>query len=65
MYKAVEMAGRLLDSFAHVVFAVEIEDIGDEVKGILVVLNLGVEAGEVEAIGEVFFVDLAEVLVAA
>lgn len=31
----------------------------------LVVLDLGVEAGEVEAVSEVFFVDLAEVFVAS
>ena len=42
MYQAVEVAGGLLDSLAHVVVAVEIEDVGDEVEGVLVVLDLRV-----------------------
>jgi hypothetical protein len=63
--QTVEMAGRLFDGFAHVVFAVEVEDVCDEIKGILIVLNLGVEAGEIEAVCQVLLVDLAEVLVSA
>lgn len=59
------MPRRFLNLLAHLVVAVEVEDIGDEVEGILVVLDLGVEASEVEAVGEVLFVDFAEVLVAA
>ena len=59
------MAGGLLDLFSHLVIAVKIEDIGDEVKGVLVVLDIGVEAGQVEAVGEVVFVDFAEVLIAS
>ena len=31
----------------------------------LVIVDLGVQASEVEAVGEVFFVDFTEVLVAA
>ena len=58
------MPGRLLDGFAHVVFAVEVEDISDEVEGVLVVVDFGVEAGEVEAVCEVFLIDFAEVFVA-
>jgi hypothetical protein len=65
VHEAVEVPRRLLDGLAHVVVAVEVEDVGHEVEGILVVLDLGVEAREVEAVGEVLFVDLAEVLVAA
>ena len=34
-----------------------------EVQGILIVLHLGIEASEVETIGQVVFVDLAKVLV--
>lgn len=59
------MAGRLLDGLSHLVIAVEVEDIGDKVEGILIVLDLGVEARQVEAVGQVVFVDLAEVLVAS
>jgi hypothetical protein len=65
VHQAVEVPSGLLNRLAHVIFAVEIEDVGDEVEGVLVVVDFGVEAGEVEAVGQVLFVDLAEVLVAA
>jgi hypothetical protein len=54
----------LLNRLAHVIVAVEIEDVGDEVQRILVVLDLGVEARQVEAIRQVVLVYLAEVLIA-
>lgn len=57
------MPRRLLYLFPHVIVAVKVEDVGHEVKRILVVLHFGVEAGKVEPIGQVFFVDLAEVFV--
>lgn len=57
------MPRRLLDLLAHLVVAVEVEDVGHEVEGILVVLNLGVQPSKIEAVGQVLFVDLAEVLV--
>jgi len=63
--ETVEMARRFLYRLSHVIVAVEIEHVGDQVKGILVVLDLGVEAREVKAIRKIVFVDLAEVLVAA
>lgn len=59
------MAGRLLYGLSHVIVAVEVEDVGDEIEGVLVVLNFRVEASQVEAIGEIVLVDFAEVLVAA
>lgn len=59
------MAGRLLNLLAHLIVAVKVEDVGDEIEGILVVLDLGVESREVEAVGQVLLVDLAKVLVAA
>ena len=65
MYQAVEVAGGLLDGLAHVVVAVEIEDVGDQVERVLVVLNFVVQAGQVEAVGQVVLVDLAEILIAA
>ena len=51
--------------FAHVIIAVEVKHVGDQVKRILVVLYFGVQTCEVEAVGKVFFVDLAKVLVPA
>lgn len=58
------MAGRFLDLLTHLIIAVEVEDIGDKVESILVVLNVSVEAGEVEAVGQIVFIDLAEVFIA-
>lgn len=63
--EAVEVPRGFLDLLAHVIFAVEVENIGDEIESVLVVLYFRVKAGQVEAVGEVFFVDLAEVFVAA
>ena len=65
MDQSVQMPGRLLDLLSHVVVAVEIKHVGNQIEGILVVLNLGVEAGEVESVGKVFLVDLAEVFIAS
>lgn len=65
MHQAIQMPRRLLDRLPHVVIAIEVENIRHQVKGILVVLNVRVEAGEVEAVGEVVFVYFAEVLVAS
>jgi hypothetical protein len=65
VHEAVQVSRRLLYLLPHVIVAVEVEDVGDEVERVLVVLDFGIEAGKVEAIREIFFVDLAEVLVAA
>ena|SRR3569833_124762 len=62
--EAVQVASRLLYRLAHVIVAVEVEDIRDEVESILIVLDFRVQAGEIEAVGEVVLVDLAEILVA-
>jgi hypothetical protein len=44
------MTGRLLNRFAHFVFTVEIKDVCDEVKSVLIILNFGVEASEIETV---------------
>lgn len=59
------MPGRLFYRLAHLVVAVEVEHVRNEVERILVVLDLGVEAREVEAVRQVLLVDFAKVLVAA
>lgn len=59
------MPRRLLYLLAHLIFAVKVEDVGNEVERILIVLHFGVQAREVETIGQVFLVDFAKVLVAA
>lgn len=58
------MAGGFLDLLTHLIVAVEVEDISDKVKGILVILDVSVEAREVEAVSQIVFIDLAEVLIA-
>jgi hypothetical protein len=57
------MPCRLLYLLPHIIVAIKVEHIGYEVERILVVLNFGVEAREVEAVGEILLVDLAKVLV--
>lgn len=64
MYQAVQVARRLFDCFSHVIFAVEIEDVRNEVESVLVVVDLRLKPSEVEAIGEIFFIYLAEVFIA-
>lgn len=63
MDHSVEVSSGLLNLFTHLIVAVEVEDICDEVEGVLVVVDFGVETSQVESVGEVFLVDLAEVLV--
>lgn len=58
------MPRRLLDRLPHLIVAVEVEDIGDEIQSILVILDFGVETRQVEPIRQVILVDLAEILVA-
>lgn len=65
MHQAVQVPGRTLNGLAHIIVAVEVEDIRHQIERILVVLDLGVEAGQVEAIRQVVLVDLAKVFVAS
>lgn len=65
MYEAVKMSGRLLDRLPHIVLALNVEHVRDEIESILIVLDFGVEGCQVETIGEVLLVYIAEVLVSA
>jgi hypothetical protein len=65
MYKTVEMSGALLNLLAHVIVDLHVKDIGHEIERILVVLDFSVKASQVEAVGEVVFVDFAIVFIAA
>jgi predicted metal-dependent TIM-barrel fold hydrolase len=65
MYKTVEMSGALLNLLAHVIIDLHVKDIGHEIERILVVLDFSVKASQVEAVGEVVFVDFAIVFIAA
>lgn len=59
------MSSRLLDLLSHLIVAFQVEDVGDEVERILVILDFRIEICEIETVCEVFFVDFAEVLVAS
>jgi hypothetical protein len=63
MYQAVEVSRRFFNRFSHLILAVEIEDICHQVERVLVILDIGVEAREVETIGEVLLVNFAKILV--
>jgi len=56
---------RLLDLLSHVIIAVEVKDVSHKVEGVLIVLDIGVEPGQVEAVSEIVFVDFAKVFIAS
>ena len=59
------MSRRFLDLLSHIIVTVEVEDIGDEVKGVLIVLDIRIEPSQIEAVCEIIFVDFAEVFIAS
>ena len=59
------MPGRLLDHLPLLVFAVEIEDVGDEIEGMLIILNFRIEAGQIKSISQVVLIDFTEVFVSS
>ena len=59
MNKTVEVTRRLFDLLAHLIVALDFEDIGYEVQGVLVIwVDLGIKSREVEAVRQVVFVHL-------
>lgn len=65
MNQAVQVSCRLLNLLADLVVAVKVEDVGDQVQGILIVLDLRLQTRQVETVGQVLLIDLAKVLVTA
>ena len=59
------MPSRLLNLIPHIIIAVEVIDGSVEIKSVLVVLDVSILAGEVEAVCEVVFVNFAIVFVAS
>lgn len=59
------MSRRVFDLLSHIVIAVEIEDVCYEIECILVILYIRIETSQIEAVGKVVFVYLAEIFVAA
>lgn len=64
MDKTIEMSCGFFDGFTHLIVAVEVKDIGDKIERILVILHFCIQAGEVETVCKVVFIDLAEVFIA-
>lgn len=65
VHQPVQVARRLFNRLAHVVVAVQVEHVRDQVQRVLVVVHFRVQAGQVESVGDVFLVDFAEVFIAA
>ena len=59
------MSCRFLDLLSHVIITIQVENVSDEVKSVLIVLDICIEASKVEAVGEIVFVDFAEVFIAS
>lgn len=64
MDKTVKVPSRLFDLLPHIIVAFYIKHVGDKVQGMLIVLHFGIERCQVEAVREVFFVNVTEILVA-
>lgn len=64
MNEAVEVTGGFLNLLAKVIVGIKVKHVGDQIKRVLIVLDLGVETGQVESIGEIFLVNFAKVLIA-
>ena len=63
--QAVEMPGRLLNLVTHIIITVEVKDVSDKIKSVLVVLNVCIESRQIEPVCEIVFVDFAIVFVAS
>ena len=57
------MSGALLYLLTHLIVDLHVKDIGNEVERILVVLNFGIETGQVETISEIVLIDFTEVFI--
>ena len=57
------MPGRFLNLFSHIIVTIQVKDIGDEVKSVLIILDIRVESSQVEAVRKIVFVNLAEIFI--
>ena len=57
------MPGRLLNLVTHIIITVEIKDVSDKIKSVLVVLNVCIESRQVEPVCKVVFINFAIVLI--
>ncbi len=59
------MPCRPLNIFPHVIVTIQVENVGDQFKCVLVVMEIGIESCQIKAVREVVFIDLAKVFVAS
>lgn len=57
------MTSRLLDLLSEIIVGIKVENVGYQVQSILVVRNLGVQAREVESVGQIVLINFAEVFI--
>ena len=65
MNETIKVARRLLNGLSHVILAIKVEDICDQIQCMLVIVHFGLQASQIESVREIFFIDLAEVFVAS
>lgn len=65
VHQSIEMPRRLLDRLPHLIITIQVKHIGDQIQRILVILNFGVQTSKVESVGQVIFVNFAEIFVAS
>ena len=63
MDQAVQVSRGFLDLLSHIIVAVQVKDVSDEIKSVLIILHIRIEPSQIEAVREVVFVDFAEVFV--
>ena len=59
------MPCRLLDLLSHIIVTVQVKYISDEIKSVLIILDISIEPSKIEAVCEIVFIDFAEVFVAS
>ena len=59
------MPRRLFNLFSHVVLTLKIELVSDQVQRVLIILHFRLQASQVEAVRQVFLINLTKVFMAA
>lgn len=59
------MPRRFLNELPHFIVTIQVEYVSDQFKRVLVVIEIGIQSCQIEAVREVIFIDFAKVLVAS
>lgn len=65
MDQPIQMSCRFLNRLSHIIFAIQVEYIRDEVQSMLIVVDFGLKPSEVETVGQIFFIYLAKVFISS